>query len=360
MAAAASSSPAFSSTSDLLRAHILPRVDSCRGSSLSHDSEVFGVDPADLLPRRQPAASSAGPRRTEALRAGPRRTEASSSTLPRITELIKDHLLPRLASGQRPLDSFIHDADVYDDVPAELTTKFFSPLHCTARIEREGKIVAARRRPAEVELAIEEEIMSSGEPRVVEDVCRPREVEGIEVNPNAKRLKLASSLDFDFHAQPTDAELITGYLGPRASSGPPLHNVHFIHEVPDIYRTHPQIMCSSFASAFSADGNDIWYFFNTLRKMGKRGRRKDSSMSSRQQHWKSDTGLTKICKDTVTIGHCQLFTFMEKAEAKREPVGEWSSSPYIRGKEGARGPQPMRLFFLKFIAEARKELMGEK
>jgi hypothetical protein len=87
-------------------------------------SEVFGVDPAALLPRRQPAASSAGPRRTE----------ASSSALPRITELIKDHLLPRLASGQRPLDSFIHDADVYDDVPAELTTKF-AP-YCSSGRER--------------------------------------------------------------------------------------------------------------------------------------------------------------------------------------------------------------------------------
>jgi hypothetical protein len=144
----------------------------------------------------------------------------------------------------------------------------------------------------------------------------------MEVNPNAKRLMLASSLNFDFHAQPTNAELIIDYLGPRASSGSPLHNVHFIHEVPDIYRTHPQIVCSSFASAFSAHGNDIWYFFNTLKKMGKRGRRKDKSISSRQQHWKSNTGLTKICKDTVISSVIASSSPSWKVEAKRETVGE--------------------------------------
>jgi hypothetical protein len=91
-------------------------------------SEVFGVDPAALLPRRQPAASSAGPRRTEASAV----LRPPSDHRADQRSFAASHCF--LSDSQRPLDSFIHDADVYDDVLAELTTKF-AP-YCSSGRER--------------------------------------------------------------------------------------------------------------------------------------------------------------------------------------------------------------------------------
>src|SRR5690348_10896833 len=78
----------------------------------------------------------------------------------------------------------------------------------------------------------------------------------------------------DLEAHPSEEDLITRFLRPRAaassSSSPPRS---FVHDA-DVYSADPSELTAGFAAAVASNGDGAWYFLSAVRAKTRDGQRK--------------------------------------------------------------------------------------
>ncbi|KAL5226732.1 hypothetical protein ABZP36_014997 [Zizania latifolia] len=125
----------------------------------------------------------------------------------------------------------------------------------------------------------------------------------------------------DFGSHPTDAELVTTYLRPRAESGE--HAWPYVHRA-DVYAADPEELTRGFSPAIATDGAVAWYFFTNLRSKSGGGQRKARTVETGEGCWHSEGGAKSVVAGVNRIrevGRRQFFSFVRKEGSRRVRSG---------------------------------------
>ncbi|KAL5227458.1 hypothetical protein ABZP36_015723 [Zizania latifolia] len=128
---------------------------------------------------------------------------------------------------------------------------------------------------------------------------------------------------------PSEQELITSYLQPRAASSSSSSGdkaascCSFIYEA-DVYSDDPARLTTRFPPACSGDAEEVWYFFSPARTKTARGQRRARTVDSGEGCWHSEAGVKAVLDGGQRrIGYRQFFSFMKKDGDKRPVRTGW-------------------------------------